>query len=79
MRRVVGQSYVVFIQAGYEGSYSVSSCGGTARAGRLLVAQVESVTGPGTSFDLPPPGAVPAPVVVSVSTWSGGLAARLWR
>jgi hypothetical protein len=77
---VEGQRYVVFLQD-EGGTLSASSCGGTARARPPLVEQVEAVTGPGTSFDLPQPGGpddVDAEVVDEVRDWSGLLATTLW-
>ena len=86
---VEGRRYVVFADEA-NGELSATSCGGTAPARPGLVEKVESVTGPGMSFDLPPPGApeqpepptdapvLPEAVLEAVADWIEGLAPTFW-
>jgi hypothetical protein len=53
-----GRTYVVFMDS-EAGGFSANLCGGTRRATSEYVARVEASTGPGTSFDLPPPATEP--------------------
>ena len=53
----VGHSYVIFADAGPDGTYEANLCGGTSDARPDFVAEVEAITGPATA----PDDSIPAP------------------